>query len=59
MKSDPTHLLAVSRATTSLPKIPAPDVRIECDSAIKPPLKMEDVSPPGVVGVPKGEFVWT
>ncbi len=53
MKSDVTHLLSVSRATMRLPKDPAPDVRIECDSAINPPLHAEGDSPPEVVGVPE------
>ena len=34
MKSDPAHLLSVSRAAMSLPKGTAPEVRIECDPAI-------------------------
>ncbi len=59
MKSDPTHLLSVSRAAMSLPKGPAPDERIECDSASCPPQQAEDDSPPKVVGVPEGAFVWS
>ena len=59
IKSDTKHLLSVSRATMSLPKGPAPDMRIECDSAIIPPLPAEDYSPPDVFGVHEGAFVWT
>ena len=58
MKSDPTHLLSVSRAPMSLPKGPAPDVRLECDSATNPPLQADDVSSHDVVGVLEGAFVW-
>jgi hypothetical protein len=57
MKSSPTHLLSVSRATMSLPRGPAPDGWIEYDSAINPPPLAEDYSPPDVVGVPEGAFV--
>jgi hypothetical protein len=34
------------------PKTPAPDVRIECESAIAPPEIAEEGQPPNVVGVP-------
>jgi len=59
MKSDTKHLLSVSHAAMSLPKGTAPDVRIECDSASCPPQHADDDSPPEVVGVPEGVFVWS
>jgi integrase len=59
MKSDPAHLLSVSRAAMSLPRGPAPDVRIECDAASVPPQQADEDSPPEVVGVPEGAFVWS
>ena len=59
MKSDPAHLLSVSRAAMSLPRGPAPDVRIECDTASVPPQQVDEDSPPEVVGVPEGAFVWS
>ncbi len=52
MKSDPTHLLSVSRAAMCLPRGPAPDVRIECDAASVPPKQADKDSPPEVVRVP-------
>ena len=59
MKSDPAHLLSVSRAAMSLPRGPAPDVRIESDAASVPPQQADEASPPEVVGVPEGAFVWS
>ena len=59
MKSDPEHLLSVSRAIMGLPKGPAPYVRIECESAVVPPIHANDDGPPEVDGVPTGAFVWS
>jgi integrase len=59
MKSDTEHLLSVSRAAMRLPKGVAPDVRIEDDSAGCTPQQADDDSPPDVVGVPEGAFVWS
>jgi integrase len=59
MKSDTEHLLSVSRAAMSLPKGTAPEVRIECDPASVPPQLADEDSPPEVVGVPEGAFVWS
>jgi hypothetical protein len=42
MKSDTTWLLSVSRVAMGLPKNPAPDVRIECESAGAPPEMAEE-----------------
>ena len=39
MNIDPEYLLSVSRATLSLPKGKAPDVRFECESPVIPPLR--------------------
>ena len=52
MKSDPVHTLSVSRAGISLPKDQAPDVRIERDPVIGPPLLAAGDFPPDEVGVP-------
>ena len=59
MKSDKEHLISVSQAAMRLPKGTAPDVRIEEDSASCPPQQADDDSPPEVVGVPEGAFVWS
>ena len=59
MKSDPSRLLAVSRAAMHLPTGLEPDVRIECGSAVAPALMAGDEEPPVVVGVPKGAFAWS
>ncbi len=52
MKTNTPRLLSVSRAAIGLPKTPAPDVRIEFESAGAPPEMAEDEQPPVVVGVP-------
>ena len=59
MKSDTKYMLSVSQATMSLPKGTAPDVRIEIDSASCPPQQADDDSPPEVVRVREGAFVWS
>ena len=59
MKSDTKHLLSVSRAAMSLPKGTAPEVRIEYDPASVPSQQADEDSPPEVVGVPEGAFVWS
>jgi hypothetical protein len=59
MKSDTTRLLSVSRAAMGLSKTPAPDVRIEGESAGVPPAMAEDDLPPDVIGVPPGAFAWS
>ncbi len=59
MKSDKTRLLSVSQVAMRLPTGLAPDVRIECGSAVDPPLTAGDDAPPDVVGVPKGGFSWS
>jgi integrase len=59
MKSDTSRLLSVSRAAMGLSKTPAPDVRIECESAGVPPAMAEDDLPPDVIGVPPGAFAWS
>ncbi len=59
MKSDPRHLLSVSRATMGPKKGLALDVRIECESAIIPSLLADDDVPPEVDGAPSGAFVWS
>ncbi len=56
MKSGTPRLLSVSRATMDLPTTPAPDVRIEDESAGVPPVMAEDDLPPDVIGVPPGAF---
>ncbi len=57
MKSDPEHLLSVSRATMGLPKGTAPDVRIECESAVISPLRADDDVPREGDGVSSRIFV--
>ena len=42
-----------------LPKTPAPDVRIEDESAGLPPVMAEDDLPPDVIGVLPGAFAWS
>ncbi len=60
MKSDPAHLLSISHATMGFSKGPTPDVWIECEYAVIPPLMMaDDDVPPEVDEVPQGVFVWT
>ena len=59
MKSDPSRLLAVSRAAMHLPTGLAPDVRTECGSAVAPNLMAGDEKPPVVVGVSKVAFAWS
>ena len=59
MESDTPRLLSVSRAAMGLPKTPAPDVRIEDESAGVPPAMAEVDLPPDVIGVPPGAFVWS
>jgi integrase len=59
MKSDTTRLLSVSRAAMGSTKTPAPDVRIEDESAGVPPEVAEDDLPPVVIGVPPGAFAWS
>ncbi len=58
MKSDTEHLLSVSRAAMG-PSTPAPDVRIENESAGPPPGMAEVELNPDVVGVPAGAFSWS
>ena len=58
MKSDPEHLLSVSWSTMGLLNGPAPDVWIECESAIIPPLHADDDGPPDADKVPLGAVVW-
>ena len=41
------------------PKTPAPDVRIEFESAGAPPEMAEDEQTPVVVGVPMEAFAWS
>ena len=55
MKSDPEHLLSVLRATMGIPKGPALDVRIKCESAVIPPLRADGDGAPEVDGMPLGE----
>ena len=59
MKSDPSRLLAVSRAAMHLPTGLAPDVRTEFGSVTAPALMAGDEEPPEVVGAPKGAFAWS
>ncbi len=59
MKSDTEHLLSVSRAAMSLPKTPAPTVRIEFEAAGAPSEMAEEWLPPDVVGVPDWAFTWS
>jgi integrase len=59
MKSDSARLLSVSRAAMGSTKTPAPDVRIEDESAGVPPEMAEVDLPPEVIGVPPGAFVWS
>ena len=60
MKSALEHLLSVSRATVGLSKGSAPDVRIECESAVILPLRADYDGPPEVDEVvPSGAFVWS
>ena len=59
MKSDTPRLLSVSRAAMGLPKTPAPDVRIEDESAGVPLAMAKDDIPPDVIGVPPGAFAWS
>ncbi len=59
MKTDTPRLLSVSRAAMGPPKTPAPDVRIECESAGAPPEMAVDEQPPVVVGVPARAFAWS
>ncbi len=58
MKSETSRLLSVSRAAMGLPKTPAPDVRIEDESAGVPPEMAEDDLPPDAIGVPPRAFAW-
>ncbi len=59
MKSDTTRLLSVSRAAMGVSKTPAPDVRIEGESAGVPPVMADDDLPPDIIGVPLGAFAWS
>jgi len=59
MKSDTPRLLSVARAAIGIPKTPAPDVRIEDESAGAPPELAEDDLPPDMIGVPPGAFAWS
>ena len=59
MKTDTPSLLSVSRAAMGPPKTPAPNVRIEFESAGAPLEMAEDEQPPVVVGVPTGAFAWS
>jgi hypothetical protein len=59
MKCDPARLLSVSRAAISLPTDLAPDLRTKFESAVVPPLMVDDNAPPDVLGVPKGALAWT
>jgi hypothetical protein len=59
MKTDTPRLLSVSRAAMGTPMTPAPDVRIEFESASAPLEMAEDDQPPVVVGVPTGAFAWS
>ena len=59
MRSDPTLLLSVSRATNmDLPRDPAPDVRIEGESGEIPPFLAEEDIHPNMDGVRKGAISW-
>ena len=59
MKIDTTRLLSVSLAAMGLAKTPAPDVRIECESAGAPTELAEKEQPPDVVKIPAGAFAWS
>ena len=59
MKTDTPRLLSMSRAAMGPPKTPAPDVRIEGESASAPPEMAEVEQPPVVVGVTTGAFAWS
>jgi len=59
MKSDPTHLLSVSRATMGPQEGMAVDVRIKCESAVIPPLMADDDVSPVVDEVPSEAFIWS
>ena len=59
MNNDLEHLLSVSWASMGLPRGPAPNVPIKCESAVIPPLLADDYGPPEVNGVPSGAFVWS
>ena len=59
MKSDSEHLLLVSRATMVLLTGSAPYVRIECETAVIPPLRADDDGPLEVDGVTSWAFVWS
>ena len=52
MNSSPDHLLSASRAIMGLLKGPAPNVRIEYESAVIPPLRADNDILPEVDGVP-------
>jgi len=56
MKTDTPRPLSVSRAAMGTPMTPAPDVRIEFESAGAPPEMVEDEKLSIVVGVPTGAF---
>ena len=59
MKTETPRMLSVSRVAMGPPRTPAPDVRIEFESAGAPPEMAEDERPPVVVGVPTGAFAWS
>ncbi len=59
MKTETPRLVSVSRATMDTPMTPAPDVRIEFESAGAPSEMAEDEQPPVVVGVPTRAFAWS
>ena len=56
MKSDTPRLLSVLRAGMGFPKTPAPDVRVEGESAGVPPAMAEVDLTPDVIGIPLGDL---
>ncbi len=62
MKSGTSRLMSVSQAAMATSMTPAPDVRIEVESADAPLEMAEGEQPPGVVGIPTGallNFAWS
>ncbi len=59
IKSSTKKLISVSQAAMGTSMTPAPDVRIEVESADAPPEMAENEQPPVVIGIPTEPFAWS